>query len=103
MATQEELEWALSIKKAAVAHADIQAELVTDWEFWQHAVIAKNKVDKALQRIQRVQQIKLEFGIKLDGSAAEGMRDLKAFFAAHPGFFVCLSRLPDQSYVFCAK
>lgn len=103
MATQEELQWALAIKKAAVAQTDIQAELVTDWEFWQHAFIAKNKVDKALQRIQRVQQIKLEYGIKLDGSPAEGMRDLKAFFAAHPGFFISLSSVPDQSHVFCGK
>ena len=44
----------------------------------------------ALKRIQRLQAFKKQYGIKLDGSHEEGMRDLQTFQRAHAGFCLAL-------------
>ena len=100
--TEKEREWAIAIKHAAQEDAEIQEEVVTDLEYLHHAVIAKDQVHKALKRIKRMQKFKDDYGIKLDGSYEEGMRDITAFLAAHPGFVLSLAVLPqDQSIVLC--
>ena len=50
-ATAQELQWAITIKEAALADPEMPAAAVgdmADFEFLQHAIVAKNKVDKAL-------------------------------------------------------
>ena len=86
MATEEELKWATAIKQAAESDASIQSDALSDLEYLQHAIIAKENTDKALCRIKRLQDFKQRYGIKLDGSYEEGMRDMKQFQAAHPGY-----------------
>ena len=96
-ATKQELEWAVAIKKAAEVDAHVNAHLVSDLEFLQHAIIAKDNVDKALKRLKRMQEFKKQYGIKLDGSHAEGMRDLQTFGTAHPGFALAIGVLKNDT------
>ena len=51
--TTEEIRWTVAIKSAALADpatAHIASDM-TDFEFVQHAIVAKDQVDKALERI----------------------------------------------------
>ena len=101
--TEQEISWAIAIRDAASKDPDIDASSVTDLEFLQHAIVAKDKVDNAIHRIKRVQSFKTRHGIKLDGSYEEGMRDLKKYLDMFPGFFLSVAGLPDHTHVLCAN
>lgn len=109
-ATKQELEWASAIKNAAELDADVNADLVTDLEFLHHGIIAQDNTDKALIRLKRMQVFKKQYGIKLDGSHEEGMRDFQIFIKAHPGFALSLGVLkngdsssePQHAHLMCA-
>lgn len=99
-ATEQELKWAHNIKEAALACPDISdATALTDFEYLQHAIVAKDCVDKALERIRRLALFKERYGIQRDGSLEEGLRDLVAFQAAHPGVLLAVEALPDGSFL----
>lgn len=95
--TEQELKWATAIRDAAVAHPDIHDTILSDLEYLQHAVIAKDQVDKALARMERMQRFKERYGILGDGSLEEGLRDLKAFTAAHPGVILAVEQASSSS------
>lgn len=107
--TEQERAWAIDIKRAAMADEDVNDALTTDFEYVQHAIVAKGKVDKALKRIKRMQSFKERYGIKLDGSVTEAKRDLQALDLQHPGLMMSLGTLPreqdggkdDPSHVVC--
>ena len=76
-------------------------DALCDLEYLQHAIVAKDQVDKALKRIKRLQRFKEFYGIKLDGSYEDGIRDLNAFHLAHPKFLLSVASLPDHTQVLC--
>ena len=92
-ATQQELAWARRIKEAARQQPDIDDEQILDLEYLQHAIIAKENIHKALRRLNRMQKFKSKYGIQGDGSYEEGIRDIKAFRIAHPGFELSVATL----------
>ena len=96
-ATEQELKWAAAIKEAAEADADIDATALSDLEFLQHAIIAKEKVPKALQRIKHMQKFKQVYGISRNGSYEDAMRDLKAFHEAHPNFILAIGSMDEAA------
>lgn len=98
-ATEQELKWASVIKEASQNDPEIHSDFLCDLEYLQHAIVAKEKVDDALERIRRLQKFKRKFGIKMDGSFEEGMRALKTFQATHPGYIKGLGSLPDGSHI----
>ena len=100
--TPQELEWAVAIKRAAAQDPEVNTAAMMDLEFLQHGIIAKSNVDKALKRIKRMQQLKERYGIKLDGSVEDGIRDVQAFSAAHPRFGLCWQPLEDHTHVVCS-
>lgn len=90
--TEEECRWALAIRLAAAADPRIpDADSLTDFEYVQHAIVAKDNVGKALKRIVKMQEFKERYGIKLDGSVDEAARDLRAIDLQHPGLMMCLA------------
>lgn len=76
--TDEEVQWALDLKRAAVAasyaeaegdaEAQVQfkvnADQLSDLEYLQYAIVTKGNVNKALKRIQRMQALQKQFGIQ---------------------------------------
>ena len=84
--TAEERKRALLIKQAATEDAAIDHENMADFEFVQHAIIAKDNVAKALMRIKRLQAFKGRYGILMDGAVDDGLRDVIAFDQSFPGF-----------------
>lgn len=96
-ATEEELKWAARIKEAAEADEDIDATALSDLEFLQHALVAKDKVPKALTRIKHMQKFKQMYGIQRNGSYQDAMRDLKAFNEAHPNFILAIGGLDEAA------
>ena len=101
--TQEEIQWALAIKQAALDHADTAeaAANMTDLEFLQHGIIAKDSIDKALVRIKRLQAFKERYGIQGDGSYDNGFRDILAFIQSFPAFLTGLGVATDGAQVVC--
>lgn len=99
--TEQELKWAAAIKESAQKDPEVRDDVLCDLEYLQHAIVAKDQVQKALKRIKLLQKFKEQYGIKLDGSYEEGMRDLKAFQLAHPGFMLAVASLPDHTQVLC--
>ena len=102
--TEQELKWAARIKEAALAMSPerLDADKISDLEYLQHAIIAKDQIDKAMKRLQRLQKVKEEYGIQNDGSYQEGMRDWKAFQVAFPGVSLSLASSPyDGTHVHC--
>ena len=82
---------ALAIRQAARADPSIDAGVISDFEFLQHAVVAKGRVDKALKRLRRIQAFKERYGIIREGCLADAARDLKALLRLHPGFFLSMA------------
>lgn len=102
-ATPQEIEWALAIREAARKDPDVNTDQIVDLEYLQHAIVAKEKVQKALCRIKRVQKFKEMYGIKLDGSYDEGMRSLKTYLDLFPGFFLAVGVLEDGTHLLSAN
>uniref|UniRef100_A0A7S3L7D9 Uncharacterized protein n=1 Tax=Amphora coffeiformis TaxID=265554 RepID=A0A7S3L7D9_9STRA len=91
-AMELELKWAAAIKEAAT----IDADAVSDLEYLQHAIVAKEKVPKALKRIKRMEHFKQQYGIQKDGCVEDAIRDLNAFDEAHPNFILALGGLETE-------
>eukprot|EP00977_Amphora_coffeiformis_P002591 scaffold482_cov266-Amphora_coffeaeformis.AAC.54 len=92
--TEQELRWATRLKQAARSDPELSAdldEMMSDWEFLQHAIVAKNNIRKALTRMRHLQAFKRRYGITRDGSVEEAARDFKAFFLAHPGLYMSMA------------
>lgn len=84
----DERQWALNLKRAAAAHPDILTQNMTDYEFAQHAIVARDDLDGGLARIRGLQSFKDRYGILLDGSFEQGMRDVFAFKNFLPSFYL---------------
>ena len=97
--TQQEIAWAVAIKQAARQDTNIDATVVSDWEFLQHAIVAKGSVLKSLQRLQRLQALKQRYGIIGDGSIAAFERDWKTFRRWYPGFLASVYQINDANQV----
>ena len=92
--TEQELAWAARLKQAATADDDssgIDVKDVSDWEFLQHAIVAKDNTAAALTRLRNLQALKQRYGIIRDGSVDEAARDLKTFLQTHPGLYLSLA------------
>mmetsp|Transcript_25950 Transcript_25950/g.49216 ORF Transcript_25950/g.49216 Transcript_25950/m.49216 type:complete len:277 (-) Transcript_25950:210-1040(-) len=102
--SKDEIRWALAIRDAARADPTTAATAheMKDLEFVQHAIIAKDNVDKALVRIKNLQKFKDLYGIMGDGSYEDGLRDVESSMRFFPDFFLGFSMLEkDGSHVFC--
>ena len=100
--TQKEIEWAKAIRKAARADAELAsvAASMSDLEFVQHALVAKDQVDKALVRMRNLRDFKSRYGITGDGSLEDSLRDLEACHRFFPNFILALGTSPlDGSQV----
>lgn len=99
--TQEERKRALALKQAAADDVDVDDKSISDFEFVQHAIIAKDALDKALQRIKRLQAFKARYGILLDGCFDDGIRDVIAFNQNFPGFTLGIGDDKDGAQILC--
>ena len=95
----QELLWAQTIKSAAHEDPDLDATCLSDFEFLQHALIAKDNTKKRLNRIKRLQKFKTEYGIMLVGSFEQGMRDLTKYRDTHPDAVLSIGFLPNHRAV----
>jgi hypothetical protein len=94
--TDQEIDWAMDLK-AAMVKADAKfAETITDFEYAQHAIVAKEKISKGLRRIRRLQEFKQKYGIlKLNEATmtADQFREIfKRLEAKAPGLFTSFGR-----------
>ena len=95
-----ERKWAVALKQAAVEDPDIDHENITDLEFVEHAIVAKDHLGKAIKRIKRLQSFKARFGIQSkDGTYSDAMRDLQTFLRVHDGVVGSIGTLEDHSHV----
>ena len=95
--TEQEREWAMAIKRAAHADSTIEAELISDFEFLQHAIVAKHQVTKALGRIRKLQKFKTDYGIDRDGSFEQAVREWKQFQTVlHPDFILSMAQMKNN-------
>lgn len=83
--TEEEIGWAKSIKEAV--EKDDKLKSLTDFEYMAHAIVAKDKTDKALKRIERMQAFREMYDIVGDGNVEDGMQRARAVVEAHPELF----------------
>lgn len=99
--TEQEIAWAIAIKAAAQNDPDVDDAVVTDLEFLQHAIIAKDKVEDALLQLKKLQAFKDRFGIFGDGSYEQGIRDLITYQRVNAGLLLAFGTLPDGSQIAC--
>lgn len=102
VATEQEIEWALRIKQAAKLDPEVIADMISDLEFLQHGIVAKENYNLALRRLKRMQEFKLMYGIQLDGSLEQAARDIEAFFLANPGLYLGLGEASNGVHFVCA-
>ena len=88
--SSDEIAWALAVKQAARKDSRIDDLQISDLEYVQHAIIAKDKTAKALKRIRRLQAFKETYGIFQDGSYEQGIREFHHFCTMFPGFYLGL-------------
>ena len=105
--TEQELVWAARLKEVATADGSgVDADEVSDWEFLQHAMVAKANTFKALDRLKNLQALKRRYGIIRDGSVDEAARDLRTFLQTHPGLYMSLANHSSEdegTQVFCSE
>lgn len=77
--TEQELNWARAIKHAALAERLTQ---LSDFEYLHHALVAKNKVKKAIKRMRGLEKFRSHY--KLEGSIVD---DPNSFFRATESMF----------------
>ena len=102
MASEQEIEWAWRIKQAAKLDPYIIADKISDLEFLQHGIVAKENYKLALRRLKRMQEFKRIYGIQLDGSLEQAARDIEAFFLANPGLYLGLGEASNGVHFVCA-
>lgn len=86
--TEEERGWALAIKEALQKKDAELANSVTDFEYAHHAIIAKEKVAKALKRIKRLHAFRKDHGVP-GGSipnAERALQTIQQYEASSPGY-----------------
>jgi hypothetical protein len=97
--TEEEKGWAMTIKNAIV-EADAEfAKTITDLEYVQHAIVAKDKLSRALKRIRRLKEFKREYGIDDHRTMEEIQAILLRFEELASGFFLGFGREESGRYV----
>jgi hypothetical protein len=108
--TEQELHWARNLKTAAQSpDSGVDAEKVSDFEFLQHAIIAKTNTAKALQRLRHLQAFKRRYGILGNGSVDEAERDLRTFLSTHPKLYLSLADSGEHdnktpaTQIFCSE
>lgn len=85
--TPEEMQWANAIKKAAL---EAGLKRLSDFEYMQHAIVAKDKVDKALKRIRGMEKFREQYKVEGEGSVEEALRLFKEFNTRLPNFMLGL-------------
>ena len=59
----------------------------------------KGESGKGASRIKKLQKFKQRYGIKVDGSVEDGIRDLQIAIDVQPGFLLSLGKLEDGTHV----
>ena len=99
--TPEEIQWAKALKEAAEDDPRLDASAISDTEFLQQALVSKADTAKALHRLGCLQKFKEQYGIHLDGSHEDGMRDMRIFQSTFPGFLLSMTELANHSTLLC--
>jgi hypothetical protein len=97
--TEEEKGWAMIIKNAIVEADPEFAKTISDLEYAQHAMVAKDKLSKALKRIRRLKAFKEEYGIDDNRPMEEVQAILLRFEELASGFFLGFGREASGRYV----
>lgn len=87
-ATENEVQWARAIKKAVESNKRI--DNLSDLEYLHHAIVAKDKLKKAMGRIRRMQAYRQKLGIHGDGNFEQGWKYMMKFFDQQPGFIATI-------------
>jgi CRAL/TRIO domain len=90
--TEEERGWALAIQEALLKQDEELGKRITDFEYLHHALIAKDKVDKALTRIHRLETFRREHGISTQVTAEDAMQVIRKFEASSPGMILSFGK-----------
>jgi hypothetical protein len=97
--TEEEKGWAMIIKNAVVEADPDFSKTISDLEYAQHAIVAKDKLSKALKRMRRLKAFKEEYGIDDDRPIKEVEAILQRFEELASGFFLGFGREASGRYV----
>jgi hypothetical protein len=97
--TEEEKGWAMIIKNAIVEADPEFAKTICDLEYAQHAIVAKDKLSRALKRIRRLKAFKQEYGIDDNRSMEEIEAILLRFEELASGFFLGFGREESGRYI----
>ena len=88
--TEQEIGWARAIKEAVEKDDNLQP--LTDYEYIQHAIVAKEKVHKALTRIQRMQTFRKTYAIPGEGTVEDATQRLENVCRLHQGLFLSMGQ-----------
>ena len=86
--TEEERGWAMMIKKTLMEADEGFAKQISDLEYAQNAIVAKEKVSLGIKRIRRLKAFREEYGIPNNVSLQEAKDILRKFDDLCPGFFL---------------
>jgi hypothetical protein len=89
----------LNIKKALMEADPDFAKTISDLEYVQHAIVAKNVVSKALKRIRRLKAFKEEHGISETATVEETTEMLKRLEDLSPSMFMGFGKDDKGRYV----
>lgn len=97
--SEEERGWAIAIKEALTKEDADLATSISDFGYAHHAIIAKDKVSKALKRIRRLDTFRKEHGIPIATTSEEAMEKIQSFEAGSPGMFLAFGQDDEGHYV----
>ena len=93
--SDKERGWALAVKEAMIEEDIVLAKTISDFEYVQHAIIAKDKPAKAIKRIRRLDKFRKEHDIPTNHeklSADDALKKIQAFEAKSPGMFLSFGK-----------
>lgn len=92
--TGEETRWALNIKYIVLEDAE-DVRNVSDFEIIHHAMVARDDMDGALERLRGLQVFREEYSIS--DTVEEGMELLRAFMIQQQGFLLTVDVIPGHA------
>jgi len=90
-ATAEEIGRAKGIKEAAL---EAGLDPISDFEYLQHAIVAKDKVSKAVKRLEKLQKFREQYNVT-DAEKDDALNILRGSYALFPGMLGAIGKDED--------
>lgn len=94
--TQEERDWAIALREAALREEGTKDIPLRDMELVQHAIVGRGNIAMALERIHKLHLFRKAY--QIEDTAEHGVECIRNFMELQPGFHLNMDLCPRQKH-----